>query len=96
MEQWILTSVPVGMRMSELSSLFERVLLVKRLYLYLQHDSVSPSFNGTVRGYLGHRFLVRWTGRGGPQYWPPTYPDLNLLRLLILGIIEKCLVPARS
>jgi hypothetical protein len=94
MEPWNLTSVPVGVRTSELTHLLERVLLVKRMCLYLQHDRVQPSFNCAVRKYLSHRFPGRWTGRGGPQLWPPTYPELKLLRLLSLRLSEKCLTPA--
>ena len=94
MEPWTLTSMPVELRMSEMTHLLETVLLVKRLCWYFQHDRVPPSFNCAVIMYLSHRFPGRWTGRGGPQRWTPTYPELKLLRLLSLGISEKCLAPA--
>jgi hypothetical protein len=75
-EPWILISVPVGVCMSELTHLSKTVLLVNRLCLYLQHDRVPQSFNRAIKMNLSLRFPGRWTGRGGPQHWPPTYPGL--------------------
>jgi len=72
----------------------ETVLLVKRLCLYLQHDRVPLSFNCAVRMYLSRRYPGRWTGRGGPQRWPPTYPELKLLTLLSWGMSKKCIALA--
>jgi hypothetical protein len=58
-EPWNLTSVSVGVRMSELTHLLGTVLLVKRMCLYLQHERVPPSFNSAVKMYLSHRFSGR-------------------------------------
>jgi len=85
------TNISASLGAHEWTNLLERVLLVKRLCLYLQHGRVSPSFNCAVRMY---RFPGRWTGRGGPQHWPPTYPHLKTLKTSVLG--DKWKMPCTS
>lgn len=66
-----LTSVPIGMHMSELTRLLEIALLAKRLRLYLQHDQALQHFNCSVKVYLFHHFSGRWIGRGSNRIGHP-------------------------
>ena len=49
----------------------------KYKYLNVSSLSVPYQFALRVREFLNEKFATKWTGRGGPLFWPPRSPHLT-------------------
>jgi hypothetical protein len=55
----------------------------------------APShFHKKVTHFLNRKFTEKWTGRGGPNTWPPRSPDLTPFGFRGGGLYQGCCVRA--
>ncbi|KAJ8882813.1 hypothetical protein PR048_014627 [Dryococelus australis] len=57
----------------------------KNLIAFLQQDGATLHYHRGIRSLLDERFDGRWVGRRGNFEYPPSSPDLMLLRLSSVG-----------
>nr|CAH7751240.1 unnamed protein product [Callosobruchus chinensis] len=60
-----------------LPELLEEVPLRERCRMWYTHDGAPAHFSLVACQVLNENYPNRWTGRGGPQFWPPRSPDIN-------------------
>src|SRR6195952_3782061 len=73
----------------DLPLLLEDVPLQLRNDMWFMHDGAPAYFCLLARDYLNRVFPDRWIGRGGPQAWPPTSPDMNPLDFCVWGYVKS-------
>lgn len=56
---------------------------------WCMHDGAPAHFSILAGGYLNGVNQNRWISRGGPQFWPPRFPDLNKLNFYLWGHLKS-------
>lgn len=56
---------------------------------FFRQDAAPPHYAKTLTDYLNQQFPDNWIGKGGPQEWPPTPPDLIPIDLFFWSYIKN-------
>lgn len=57
--------------------------------MVFMHDGAPAHYAIDVQNWLNRFFPGRWIGRGGPIFWPPRSPDMNILDFFVWGYIKE-------